>query len=317
MKDTQNNPAGVGYTEQREMSQGRRDNGYDTQSGRPQQFQEQQFTSTGTTTHYRNAEGDNRDDNLYETQMDDGGNEFVQTEIEWPRFERASQPGNATPHLHGHTLSAPLTEIVGLEGVQQDLQSHTPAYRTTADPATLQQPLHLAGSGAMQDHLVVVTPLVRQDNGKQVEGSNATNLAREDTPENSDVEMLGINEHELMHFRMWEKQGGRKQDERSPGTPSHHQKATPASKKNRKSTGELFPAPRDVNKNWQSPTVVTEVEGGVLSDIAEGNEMQIDVGGTSDTHNSDNTVFGTPGRRGEERKTPPTNPSARKNPSRQ
>ncbi|CAM6123773.1 unnamed protein product [Calypogeia fissa] len=142
-------------------------------------------------------------------------------------------------------------------------------------------------------------------------------MLKDDTPENSDVEMTGIDPNELSRFKMWEKQTGRKQSEHSPGTPSHHQKISPATKKNRKSSGDLFPAPKDISPSWQTTTPEHHPVAGSLSDIAEGIEWQVEETNAAHTQPAGNIIFGTPGRRSEEKQTPPGSHSNRRTPAHQ
>ncbi|CAM6105404.1 unnamed protein product [Calypogeia fissa] len=270
----------------------------------------------GATMSHKNQESAPRNGATFDAPTYGDGNGNVPLQAEWVRNGNVHYGGNGSLYQSGHTPTAPAAEDHGPEDPQPNGQPHTPAYRMFAEPSNSQQQNSLAGTGALNDQLVVVTPLVRKPSENLVDGNDDTNMTRDDTPENSDVEMAGIDKHELVRFRLWEKQGGHKQDERSPGTPSHHQKASPVNKRNQKSTGDLFPAPKDVNKNWHSNVIEQESDPAVLSDIAEGNEMQIDDVRPSDSQNTEKIAFGTPGRRGEEKKTP-TIQSTRKTPSRQ
>ncbi|CAM6120186.1 unnamed protein product [Calypogeia fissa] len=270
----------------------------------------------GATMDQRNQEGAPRNGANFDAPNSGEGYGSIPLQAEWRRNSNEYYAGNDSLYQPGHTPTAPAAVNHGLEDPPHYGQSHTPAYRTFAEPPNSLQQNSLAGTRALAEQLVVVTPLVRQQSENLGDGKDDTNMTRADTPENSDVEMAGIDKNELVRFRLWEKQGGRKQGERSPGTPSHHQKASPVNKKNWKSTGDLFPAPSDVNTNWHSRVIEQESDPAVLTGIAEGNEMQVDEERLSNSQSTDRIDLGTPGRRGEETKTPTTQ-QTRKTPSRQ
>ncbi|CAM6104281.1 unnamed protein product [Calypogeia fissa] len=274
LKDPLDNPAGVGYPENSGTNVNRR-GGFSQQPGRPMQYQEQQFTSTGSWRQHRVAER-TQDVEEQEPQQSEErrDNSFQHTELQ--RFETTLNQARDTNYMAGHTPTAPSARYNGFDELQTSQKSFTPAYRTLSDQHITQQVLIPNKFRKAMEQNVVVTPLVHHPAGTSAEGGSDVIMLRDATPENSDVEMVEIDKHELARFRLWEKQGGRKQDERSPGTPSHHQKTSPANKKNRKSLGDLFPAPRDVTPNWQKKTTENEVATSNLSVPTDDHEMQVD-----------------------------------------
>ncbi|CAM6088051.1 unnamed protein product [Calypogeia fissa] len=314
-KEAPDNPAGVGYPDSRDGNLNRR-GGLTQPNGRQPQYQEQQFTSARANWQQRAAAGYPRNEEQVPLSSEDRREEQQQF-TEERRYETTLNPEKDTRYQAGHTPTAPLAMNTGLEDLQPSHRSYTPAYRTLEDQQNTHQVMQAAAIGNSIDQNVVVTPLVRRPAGYPAKGEGVTNMTRDETPENSNVEMAEIDKNELVRFRLWEKQGGRKQDERSPGTPSHQQKASPANKKNRKSTGDLFPAPRDVTPNWQKRTTDKEATTSILVDIAEGNEMLIDTVGVTQNPTTEQISSGTPGRRGEERRTPPASLSNKKTPARQ
>ncbi|CAM6091060.1 unnamed protein product [Calypogeia fissa] len=289
-----------------------REGNMNRRGGLPQpKYQEQQFTSARATRQQRPAAGYQRDKEQAPLFSEDRRND-QQHFTEQRRYETILNQGNDTSYLAGHTPTAPIAKNTGLDDPQPSHRSYTPTYRTMEDQQITHQVMHAAAFGNSIDQNVLVTPLVRKPEESPAEGDGDTNMTRDETPENSDVEMTEIDKNELVRFRLWEKQGGRKQDERSPRTPSHQQKASPANKKNRKSSGDLFPAPRDVTPNWQKKTTTSN-----LSDIKEGNVMLIDTAGVPQNPAAELISSGTPGRRGEDRRSHPVSLSNRKTPTRQ
>ncbi|CAM6116914.1 unnamed protein product [Calypogeia fissa] len=312
MKEAPDNPAGVGYPDPRDGNLNRR-GGHTQPSGRQPQYQEQQFTSARATRQQRSAAGYQRDKEQVPLFSEDR-REDQQHLTEQERYGATLTHEKDTSYLAGHTPTAPLAMNTGLDVPHR---SYTPAYRTMEDQQNTHQVMNGAAIGNLLDQNVVVTPLVHKPVGNLAEGDGDTNMSRDETPENSDIEMAEIDKNKLVRFRLWEKQGGRKQDECSPGTPSHLQKASLANKKNRKSSGDLFPALRDVTPNWQNKTPDKDVATSNLADITEGNEMLIDTVGVTQNPATEQFSSGTPGRRGEVRQTPPASHSNRITPARQ
>ncbi|CAM6094438.1 unnamed protein product [Calypogeia fissa] len=309
-KEPSNNPAGVGYPESRDTILGRR-RGPNQLTGRPVQYHEQHFTSTGTLRQYRDAERTIREEGPA-LHTAEGGRADQNQQAEERRFEVAPNQEWNTNYVAGHTPTAPMAMSSGAEDNQPSLKTYTPPYRTTSELHNTHTGQQAADFGKAAQQNIVVTPLVHKPDENSADGGVDTNMIPDDTPDNRDIEITRIDQHELMRFRLWEKQGGRKQDERSPGTPSHQQKAAPANKKNRKSSSDLFPAPRDVTPNWQRRAFEKEVATSSLSDTVVDLEMLVDVSRENESQNAEQMIFGTPGRRGEEHSTPPIVPSNRK-----